>query len=97
MRLLIWSLTALLIAAWSFVSWLAHLVIQAGGGLLASNADLVPADPLIVEWVSWLATIGTGVGGWLIFGERLGALAWAGVVVTMAGVALVLKSGRRNP
>ncbi len=42
MRLLIWSLTAIAVAAWSFVSWLAHLVVQAGGGLLANNADLVP-------------------------------------------------------
>jgi drug/metabolite transporter (DMT)-like permease len=38
----------------------------------------------------------TAVFAWLIFGERLGVLAWAGVVVTMAGVALVLKTGRRN-
>jgi drug/metabolite transporter (DMT)-like permease len=38
----------------------------------------------------------TAVFAWLIFGERLGALAWTGVVVTMAGVALVLKTGRRN-
>jgi drug/metabolite transporter (DMT)-like permease len=36
------------------------------------------------------------VFAWLIFGERLGVLAWAGVVVTMAGVALVLKTGRKN-
>jgi drug/metabolite transporter (DMT)-like permease len=28
---------------------------------------------------------------WLIFGEQLGPLAWTGVIVTMAGVALVLK------
>ena len=38
----------------------------------------------------------TAVFAWMLFGERLGALAWTGVVVTMAGVALVLKSGRRN-
>ena len=38
----------------------------------------------------------TAVFAWLLFGERLGALAWTGVVVTMAGVALVLKTGRRN-
>jgi len=31
-----------------------------------------------------------------LFGEQLGALAWTGVVVTMAGVALVLKTGRKN-
>jgi drug/metabolite transporter (DMT)-like permease len=38
----------------------------------------------------------TAVFAWLLFGERLGALAWTGVVVTMAGVALVLKAGRRK-
>jgi drug/metabolite transporter (DMT)-like permease len=38
----------------------------------------------------------TALFAWMIFGERLGALAWAGVVVTMAGVALVLRTGRRN-
>jgi drug/metabolite transporter (DMT)-like permease len=38
----------------------------------------------------------TALFAWLIFGERLGVLAWSGVVVTMAGVALVLKTGMRN-
>jgi drug/metabolite transporter (DMT)-like permease len=39
----------------------------------------------------------TAVFAWWLFGERLGALAWAGVLVTMAGVAMVLKAGRRTP
>ena len=38
----------------------------------------------------------TALFAWLIFGEQLGALAWTGVVVTMAGVALVLKTGRKS-
>ena len=38
----------------------------------------------------------TAVFAWLLFGERLGVLAWAGVVVTMAGVVLVLKAGKRD-
>ncbi len=33
----------------------------------------------------------TALLAWLIFGERLGALAWAGVLVTMVGVALVVR------
>ena len=33
---------------------------------MASNADLIPADPLLVEWASWLAASGTGVGEWLV-------------------------------
>jgi drug/metabolite transporter (DMT)-like permease len=32
---------------------------------------------------------------WLMFGEMLGPAAWAGVLVTMAGVALVLTAGKR--
>jgi drug/metabolite transporter (DMT)-like permease len=38
----------------------------------------------------------TALFAWIIFGERLGLLAWAGVVVTMAGVALVLKTGMKK-
>jgi drug/metabolite transporter (DMT)-like permease len=36
----------------------------------------------------------TALMAWLVFGEQLGPLAWAGVIVTMVGVALVLKRGR---
>ena len=35
----------------------------------------------------------TALMAWLIFGEKLGPLAWGGVLVTMAGVALVLAAG----
>ena len=38
----------------------------------------------------------TALMAWLVFGEQLGPLAWAGVIVTMAGVALVLKRGRSS-
>lgn len=37
----------------------------------------------------------TALIAWLLFGETLGALAWAGVLVTMAGVALVLRASKR--
>lgn len=36
----------------------------------------------------------TALMAWAGFGERLGLLAWAGVFVTMAGVALVLRAKR---
>jgi drug/metabolite transporter (DMT)-like permease len=39
----------------------------------------------------YLTPVVTALLAWLIFDERLGVLAWSGVVVTMAGVALVLK------
>jgi drug/metabolite transporter (DMT)-like permease len=35
----------------------------------------------------------TALLAWLIFGERLGPLAWTGVVVAMAGVAVVRRGG----
>ena len=38
----------------------------------------------------------TAVMAWLIFGEKLGPLAWGGVLVTMAGVAIVLATGTRK-
>lgn len=38
----------------------------------------------------------TALMAWLIFGERLGLLAWGGVLFTMAGVALVLAAGTRK-
>jgi drug/metabolite transporter (DMT)-like permease len=38
----------------------------------------------------------TALMAWLAFGERLGPLAWTGVIVTMVGVALVLNKGRAS-
>ncbi len=38
----------------------------------------------------------TALLAWLMFGELLGPLAWGGVLVTMAGVAIVLTSGKRR-
>jgi drug/metabolite transporter (DMT)-like permease len=44
-----------------------------------------------VASLMYLTPAVTALLAWLIFGERLGGVAWAGVVVTMAGVALVLR------
>lgn len=48
-----------------------------------------------VASLMYLTPPATALLAWLVFGEKLGALAWAGVLVTMAGVALVLKAGKR--
>lgn len=66
MRTLIWIGTGVVIALWSALAWAAHGLIGVGGNLVASNADLIPADPLLIEWASWLASAGTGVGEWLV-------------------------------
>ncbi len=47
-----------------------------------------------VASLMYLTPPATALLAWLIFDEKLGVLAWAGVLVTMAGVALVLKAGR---
>ena len=49
-----------------------------------------------VTSLMYLTPPATAVLAWLMFGETLGALAWGGVLVTMAGVALVLTTGGRR-
>jgi hypothetical protein len=66
MKTLIWAATALVLGLWSFLAWVTHGLIGVAGNLVANNADIIPADPLLVEWASWLAGAGTGVGEWLV-------------------------------
>ncbi len=49
-----------------------------------------------VTSLMYLTPPATAVLAWLMFGETLGVLAWGGVLVTMAGVALVLTTGERR-
>jgi drug/metabolite transporter (DMT)-like permease len=44
-----------------------------------------------VASLMYLTPPATALLAWLLFGEALGAMAWAGVLVTMSGVALVLR------
>lgn len=66
MKTLVWIATAAVIGLWSLLAWFTHGLVGVAGHLVASNADLVPADPLLIEWASWLASAGTGVGEWLV-------------------------------
>jgi hypothetical protein len=67
MKTLIWIVIWVVIALWSGLAWIAHSLVSVGGSLVASNADIIPSvDPLVIEWASWLATVGTGVGEWLV-------------------------------
>ena len=66
MKTLIWIATAVLIGLWSLVAWITHGLVGVAGSLVANNADVIPADPLLIEWASWLASAGTGVGEWLV-------------------------------
>lgn len=90
MKTAIWIVTWVVIAVWSGLSWIAHGLIGVGGNLVANNADIIPAaDPLLVEWASWLAIAGTGVGEWLVI-----AL-WA--IVSLVLLALGFIAARLAP
>jgi hypothetical protein len=66
MKTLVWTLTGLVLALWTLVAWITHGLVGVAGGLIAGNADILPADPLLIEWAAWLASAGTGVGEWLV-------------------------------
>lgn len=87
MKRLVWGLTGLVLALWSLVAWITHGLVGAAGGLIAGHADVIPAEPVLVEWASWLAMAGTGVGEWLV------VAVWAFVslvVVALGAVAAAL-------
>lgn len=83
MKTLVWILTGTALALWSLVAWITHGLVGIAGDLVASNADILPADPLLVEWASWLATMGTGVGEWLV------VALWALVSLVLLGLGFV--------
>jgi hypothetical protein len=69
MKTFIWLVTAAIAGVWSLLCWGAHVLIGAGGNLVARNADVVPyLPPELVEMSSWLAVVGTSVGEWLVIG-----------------------------
>ena len=84
MKTLVWILTGTLVALWSLVAWITHGLVGVAGGLVASNADVIPADPLFVEWASWLAAAGTGVGEWLV------VAVWGFVSLVLLAVGFVI-------
>ena len=92
MKTIIWIVAAAVIGLWSLLAWVTHglvgfadptggVLLGVAGSLIAANADIVPADPLLVEWASWLAAAGTGVGEWLV------VIVWAVVSLLIAGAA----------
>jgi hypothetical protein len=82
MKTLIWIVTAALIGVWSLLAWIAHGLVGVAGNLVAGNADIIPADPELVAWASWLTAAGTDVGGWLI------VAIWAMVSLALLGLGL---------
>ena len=88
MKTLIWIVTAGVVGLWSLVAWITHGLVGVAGQLVASNADLIPADPLLVEWASWLAASGTGLGEWLVI------VVWAFVSLVLLALGSTTFLGR---
>jgi drug/metabolite transporter (DMT)-like permease len=74
-----WAALAWSVFALSLVA-ISLLLVMIRRGRATDVASLMYLTPAV-----------TAVMAWLMFGERLGVVAWSGVLVTMAGVALVLK------
>jgi hypothetical protein len=71
MKIVIWTLTGLVLALWSAPAWLAYTLIHMSGGWLSGNADMLAPDPQAVEFLSWLGRLGAGVG------ETIVIVVWA--------------------
>ena len=89
MKTLVWTLTAAALLLWSLVAWVTHGLVGVAGSLVAGNVDLLPADPLLTEWAWWFASVGTGLGEWLV------VAVWA--VVSLGLVALAFVATRLLP
>jgi hypothetical protein len=83
MKNLIWIATVIVVGLWSLLAWITHGLVSVAGSLVANNADLLPADPLLIEWASWLASAGTGVGEWLVIAV------WAFVSLILLAIGYV--------
>lgn len=85
MQKLVFIVTVTALLVWSGVAWLAYTLIRIGGQSVASNADVLPADPEFVELASWLAVFGTGVGEWIVI------IVWAAVAAVILALGFVVK------
>jgi hypothetical protein len=68
MKKLLWPIVGFAIVVWSGLAWLAYRLVSWGGHLASTNADIVTPHAETVEWLSWLAMFGSGVGEWLVLG-----------------------------
>jgi drug/metabolite transporter (DMT)-like permease len=82
-----WNLASILAMAWS-------IVVLTGGGISLLFLMIRHGAATRVTSYMYLVPAVTALMAWLMFDERLSALAWLGMLVTIAGVALVV---RRTP
>lgn len=54
-------------------------------------AYIVTALPLAVAWALWMAlgVLGTALGGWLLFAQKIHLQGWAGMAILLGGMAML--------
>ncbi|MGE0667945.1 MAG: hypothetical protein AB7O49_15420 [Sphingomonadales bacterium] len=83
MKFLIWFLALLILAPWTGGAWLTWALVDFSGNWLSGNADMLAAEPEVVESLSWLARVASGLGEtviiviWAIGTAIVAGLAWA--------------------
>lgn len=85
------------------IDWSAELIFALGWLVLVLSVGAVSLLMLLIRWGEAAKTVSlfylvppvTALLAFLLFGERLGPLALAGMAVTVLGVALVVAPGRR--
>ena len=60
-------------------------------GAVSCLAYIVTALPLAVAWALWMAlgVLGTALGGWLFFAQKIHPQGWAGLVILLGGMILL--------
>lgn len=84
MKTVIWLLALLIIAPWTGGAWLTWTLVDVSGNWLSGNADMLAAEPQVVESLSWLARVAAGMGEAIIF------IIWAIGTAIIAGLAWAL-------
>lgn len=83
MKIFIWVVALILLVPWSGGAWLAYALVDVSGDWMSGNADMLAAEPQVVETVSWLGRMLAGVG------ETVIIVVWALGVLSVSAVAWV--------
>ncbi|MEN3977178.1 hypothetical protein [Emcibacter sp. SYSU 3D8] len=62
MKIFIWIVAMIVLVPWSGAVWLSYALVDISGDWVSGNADLLAAEPQVVETVSWLGRTLAGVG-----------------------------------
>jgi hypothetical protein len=68
MKKIVWGVVAVGLMLWSALAWVVHSLVGWGGSLASGNVDVLTPHPEAVEWLSWLAILGTDVSEWIVIG-----------------------------